>query len=275
MLSPNIEHDNTPWPQPDGRVLYVRWEYVDRSQLDYHHLWTIDPDGTQVLTFFGNQNPGNVMLDAKPIPGTPLVVASFSPGHGRPEHAGRLTIVDPRFGPDRLESVRYIGNRSNIRDPWAFSTNGFFAADDEGIIVMDGDGRREVVWRLPPEEAAAQPRRHAHEPRPLVPRPREAVIPDRVDLSEDTGEMILFDVTLGRNMDGVRPGEVRKLLVLEQLPKPRQLLRRHGAVDAARFVHAGADPRHSAGRTGWLGPIRGARAAAGVFLSHWTNASSR
>ena len=42
-ISMNIEHDNTPWPLPDGRLLYTRWEYVDRSQVHYHHLWTSIP----------------------------------------------------------------------------------------------------------------------------------------------------------------------------------------------------------------------------------------
>ena len=45
-LSSNNEHDNTPWPLPDGRILYTRWEYVDRSQVDYHLLWVVNPDGT-------------------------------------------------------------------------------------------------------------------------------------------------------------------------------------------------------------------------------------
>jgi len=220
MLSPNLEHENTPWPLPDGRVLYMRWEYVDRSQLHYHHLWTMNPDGTQVLAFFGNQNPGYVMLDAKPIPGTPLVVASFSPGHGAPEHMGRLAVVDPRSGPDRLESVRYIGTRSDIRDPWAFSTNCFLVADRDGISVMDGEGRREVIWQRPADLAALQPRRDAHEPRPVIRREREAVLADRVDLSQAHGELLLHNVYLGRNMAGVKPGEIRSLLVLEQLPKP-------------------------------------------------------
>jgi hypothetical protein len=30
-ISANVEHDNTPWLLPDGRVLFTRWEYVDRS----------------------------------------------------------------------------------------------------------------------------------------------------------------------------------------------------------------------------------------------------
>ena len=46
-LSSNNEQDNTPWPLPDGRILYTRWEYVDRSQVDFHHLWTANPDGTR------------------------------------------------------------------------------------------------------------------------------------------------------------------------------------------------------------------------------------
>ena len=36
QLSANIEHDNTPWVLPDGRILYQRWEYIDRSQVDFH-----------------------------------------------------------------------------------------------------------------------------------------------------------------------------------------------------------------------------------------------
>ncbi|NQT54146.1 PD40 domain-containing protein, partial [bacterium] len=40
QLSANIEQDNTPWVLPDGRIVYTRWEYVDRSQVAYHHLWT-------------------------------------------------------------------------------------------------------------------------------------------------------------------------------------------------------------------------------------------
>lgn len=43
-VSANIEHDNTPWVLPDGRVAYMRWEYVDRSQVHYHHLWAMNPD---------------------------------------------------------------------------------------------------------------------------------------------------------------------------------------------------------------------------------------
>ena len=64
QLSANTEHDNTPWVLPDGRILYMRWEYVDRSQVHYHHLWTMNPDGTGQTVFFGNLHPGDVYIDA-------------------------------------------------------------------------------------------------------------------------------------------------------------------------------------------------------------------
>jgi hypothetical protein len=69
-LSSNIENDNTPWVLGDGRILYTRWEYVDRSREDFHHLWVMNPDGTGQMVFYGNSLPGDVYLDAKPIPGT-------------------------------------------------------------------------------------------------------------------------------------------------------------------------------------------------------------
>jgi hypothetical protein len=215
MISSSIEHDNTPWPLPDGRVLYTRWEYVDRSQVDFHHLWTTNPDGTGQMVFYGNQHPGYAMLDAKPIAGTNRVVASFSPGHGRPGHDGYVTIVDPDAGPDHRGSARRI-SRELLRDPYALSESWFLAAGRRGVSILSADGRSRGVYRLPARDARLQ----CHEPRPLRPRPRERTVPDRTDLARRTGRLVLADVYEGRNMVGVRRGEIRKLLVLEQLPKP-------------------------------------------------------
>ena len=90
MLSSNNEHDNTPWLLPSGQILYTRWEYVDRNQMAFHHLWTTSPDGTRQTVFYGNSMPGTTMIDAKPIPGSRKIVASFSPGHGHPRARRRV-----------------------------------------------------------------------------------------------------------------------------------------------------------------------------------------
>ncbi|HEY3325339.1 MAG TPA: hypothetical protein VGP72_33110 [Planctomycetota bacterium] len=229
-ISANIEQDNTPWMLPDGRVLYMRWEYVDRSRVQYHHLWTINPDGTGQMVYFGNMYGGTVMLDAKPIPGTNKVVSSFSPGHGRTEHEGVITVVDPEMGPDERSCARRIspsgrdeemnGKHREFaeawRDPYALSEDCFLAANGKSIYVMDGKGRYEPIYTVPEKDGAIW----AHEPRPIMPRPKEPIVANRTDWSQATGKLVLSDITIGRNMRGVKSGEIKKLLIMESLPKP-------------------------------------------------------
>ncbi len=215
-LSSSIVHDNTPRVLPDGRVLYTRWEYVDRAQVAFHHLWTINPDGTGQMAYYGNQLPGTVMIDATPIPGTQQVVASFSPGHGVTEHQGHVTVVDPSAGPDARLFARRISASDKFRDPYPLSEDTFLVASGKQILLMDARGRTSVLYEL----SEGERRLEVHEPVPLRPRPRERVIPPRVDPGKETGRLVLVDVTYGRNMAGVARGEVKKLLVLEQLPKP-------------------------------------------------------
>jgi len=217
-LSSNGEHDNTPWPLPSGQVIYTRWEYVDRSQVDYHHLWIANPDGTGQTAFFGNMHPGGVFIDAKPVPNSPRVVAIHSGGHGASEHAGAIVLIDPRSGPDARPAMRTVAGGGGYRDPWALSEELFIAAEGRRIVLVGAGGQAAALYQCSPQEAAAG--LMCHEPRPLAPRPRERQIAPRVNLSQTAGRFVLMDVTQGRNMAGAKPGEIRKLLVLESLPKP-------------------------------------------------------
>ncbi len=217
-LSANTEHENTPWVLPDGRILYQRWEYVDRSQVGYHHLWTMNPDGTGQMVYFGNQQPNTVMIDAKPVPGTDAVVASFSPGHGRNEHAGAVTIIEPNAGPDAARSARPISKAGDLRDPYPLSPDLFLAAQGTSIVLLDRHGAMRHLYSLPKEWRRG--RMMVHEPRPLRVRPRERIVPSKVDLAQATGRVVLENANVGRRMDGVEPGQIAELLVLEILPKP-------------------------------------------------------
>lgn len=218
QLSANTEQENTPWVLPDGRILYQRWEYVDRSQIGYHHLWTMNPDGTGQMVYFGNQHPDTVMIDAKPIPGTDQVVASFSPGHGRNEHMGVVTILDSDRGPDAKEMATPVSRGGFYRDPYPISEDLFLAAQECSIVLMDRQGHRETIYELPADWRIG--RTKVHEPRPIRSRPRERVLPSLIDPSQPTGKVLLEDVHHGRNMEGVEAGDIKKLLVLEILPKP-------------------------------------------------------
>jgi len=216
QLSANIEQDNTPWVLPDGRVLYMRWEYVDRSRVNYHHLWTMNPDGTGQMVYFGNMHPGDVYLDAKPINGTDKVLLIRSPGHGRKEHMGFVATVTDKFGPDKIEAMQDVSPSFGFRDPFPLSEDTFLVARDKKMMLMDSDGEYAEVFSLGKGYGLAQ----LHEPRPVIKRKRERIIPPHIDLSKSTGTLMLNDVYTGRNMEGVKRGEIKKLLVLETLPKP-------------------------------------------------------
>ena len=223
-ISSNIEHDNTPTVLPDGRLIYMRWEYVDRSQVEYHALWTFNPDGTGVNVFYGNMHSWIVMLGTYAIPDSQEVISCFSPGHGANEHAGHATIVSVANGPDCQKSARRLSNKW-IRDPYPLTRDLFIMAHEKSVIIMNREGKDEVVY--------THPEVNVHEPRLLVPRPREPIIPSRVQSGETTGQLVLQDVYAGRNMAGVKRGDIKKLLVLEVLPKPVNF---SGGMDVVSFL---------------------------------------
>ena len=211
MLSSGSFTENTPSVLPDGRVLYTRWEYVNRDPVVFHHLWTMNPDGTNQAAFFGNMHPGGVFIDARAIPGTDRVVFINSPNHGRNEHRGFVATVTDKNGPDDKSSMRNVSKRADFRDPCAVAKDAFLAARGNQIVLMNALGGIEVV-----HTSAAM----VHEPRPVVVRAKPRQVPSRVDLSKTTGTMMMSDVYIGRNMGGIKRGAIRTLLVLEDLPKP-------------------------------------------------------
>jgi len=225
MLSSNIEQDNTPWMLPDGRVMYTRWEYVDRSREDFHQLWVMNPDGTSQMTYFGNMHPRHLLIDAKPIPGSSKVVAVHSPFHGDREHQGYITTISPQQGPDDLDSKKIITGKERsqketrrYRDPYPLSPNYILVANGSRLYMMNGRGQTSLLYRLPPDLADSGA--WIHEPRPLVPRVKEPIIPPKIDLSDSTSQTIVQDIYIGRNMKGIKRGTIKKLLILENLPKP-------------------------------------------------------
>jgi hypothetical protein len=250
VISANIEHDNTPAVMPDGRILYMRWEYVDRSQVEYHHLWTMNPDGSGVNVFYGNMHSWTLMIDAQPVPGSQDIIASFSPHHGANEHAGFATLVSAQRGPDDIPSARRLSNNGRIRDPQPLSQDLFLMARDKQIIVMHRDGHEQAVY--------TDPGVAVHEPRVLRARPREPVIASQVKPATDSGQFVLVDVYAGRNMAGVKRGDIKQLLVLEPLPKPvnfsggMDLTSDHGSFNLERVL--GTVPVEPDGSASFIAP---------------------
>jgi hypothetical protein len=210
QISANNEHDNTPAVLPDGRILFTRWEYTDRSQIGYHHLWTMNPDGTRQMVYYGNQRHYPLYIDAKPIAGTSKVIGIDSPGHGARDHYGMVSIITDAFGPDDAKGVTRV-NRKRYIDPWAFGENCFIAAQRKTIQIMNAKGQSEVIYSS---------NLNCHEPRPVIKRSRQRVVLPATRPEMNTGQLVLTDVYNGRNMTGVKRGDITKLLILESLPKP-------------------------------------------------------
>ena len=97
-------HEYDPAVLNDGRVLYTRWDYVDRAAVSFQHLWTVKPDGSDVRIFYGNNtlNPMGIW-QAQPIPGSSLVMGTACAHHAVP--AGSIVLVDVGRGIDGLEPI--------------------------------------------------------------------------------------------------------------------------------------------------------------------------
>ena len=234
-LSANNVRDDRPAVLADGRIIYTRWEYVDSAIAYYRDLWVMNPDGTnQMIVFGGTIRPPElpfVKCDALPIPGTDgKVVSVFSPPSGKRENAGNVMVVDLKAGPDDPSAAKQIspkrnlgyyhfpsyslsGGRTGFRDPYPLSEDCFLVAQNKSLLVLSGSGQTREFYRA---------EKMVHDPRVIRPRPRQRVIPPRIDLQKTTGRLVLANVNRGRNreMEGVKPGTIKKLLVLEDLPKP-------------------------------------------------------
>ena len=212
MLSSGSFTENTPAVLPDGRILYTRWEYVNRDPVSFHHLWTMNPDGTGQMVYFGNMRPGGVFIDAKPIPGTNRIVLTNTPGHGLNEHMGHVATLSATHGPNDPAAMTNVTKTFDYRDPCPVSENTILAVRNNQILVMNTEGQEDVLY--------SSPDLPLHEPRPVVARPRQQTVPSRLDSGTPTATVYLSDVYCGRNMAGVKSGDIKKLLVMEDLPKP-------------------------------------------------------
>lgn len=91
----------------NGRIVYTRWDYVDRDAVYYQQLWSTRQDGTDGRIFYGNNtfNPPG-MWEPKAVPGSEKIMAIAGPHHGM--SAGSVVLVDPNKDVDGDEPVERL-----------------------------------------------------------------------------------------------------------------------------------------------------------------------
>jgi hypothetical protein len=100
-------HETQEWDPAvlaDGRVVYTRWDYVDRNAVHYQQLWSVRPDGSAPAIYYGNNtfNPVGVW-EARQIPGSPNIMATAAAHHAMT--AGSIILLDTTRGVDGLEPI--------------------------------------------------------------------------------------------------------------------------------------------------------------------------
>ena len=240
QIDRNNLFDNQPIPMEDGRVLYCRWEYVDRNFGDAHSLWTCNPDGTNHAIYWGNNTASPAAaLAPRQIPGANRVVCIFGPHHFRLE--GAMAVVDPTLGLDGPSGVLRIwppewkariragggfdcdifqGVRVKYTDPYPLARAGDNAGAGKyflvarmvhpdgpfGLYLVDVFGNQTLVHFEEPG---------CYDPMPIAPRRRPPTLPVRRDHTSSDGFFYVQNVYEGTHMQGVKSGSIRRLRVVE------------------------------------------------------------
>jgi len=235
-LSANYLMDFTPSVLNDGRIIYTRWEYVDRAACPIQSLWTLNPDGTGLTGFYGNRilSPGTFM-DAQPVPGTNKVIATAT-NHNGPCRGG-IVLIDPAKGANAKEALTNLTPEIDIYKTRGQYGNGLrgpyekpFPIDKEKYLVtsygkleirnLKGD-KATLLW---PDKGlgyySAQPIRPTKQP-PLItgtPMDHSVKLASDGSVSGAWATMFMRDV-----YDGLEPhvkrGEIKKIAVVQEIEK--------------------------------------------------------
>ncbi len=214
-------------------------------------LWSMRPDGSGSEEFYGDNitNPG-VFWQARQVPGHPRLAVCIGCGH-EPLGVGQVLLLNldhskrtpgpmisltPNVKTENLRGLYQLRNgvwREDIfgpfyADPYPLCDKFFLVScnpdkryNDQsayGIYLLDAFGNRVPIYR-DPEISCWQPMPLRCRKAPLLlpavgsesPQCEE---PDR----QDTATVFLSDVY--RGLEGVEPGTVKYIRVMEQIPKP-------------------------------------------------------
>ena len=240
-------HETNEWHPSvlnDGRIVYSRWDYVDRSAANFHGLWVSNPDGTNPIGLFGNYTMRiNACFQPRAIPDSGRII--FVAGAHHADVGGSLMVLDPsQIGLERSTGEDHFGAiealtpevcfpeapgwpSSYFHSPWPLSENYFLVSfsfeplpgmgpgvkrdTETGLYLMDRFGNMELLYREPGISCMY--------PIPLSPRPIPPAVPPTLDRTlGDEGEFVLTDVRR-THFPLPRSRPIKELRVFQVLPK--------------------------------------------------------
>ena len=191
-------HETNEWHPSvtnDGRIIYTRWDYVDRHGCTAHQPWITTLDGRDSRAVHGNFAPRksrpDMEVDVRAIPGSLKYLSTAAPHHG--QAFGSLVMIDPlvedddgmgplkRITPD-VAFPETQGGTEAYGTAWPLSEDYYLCVYDAGmsirkpgakghygIYLLDAFGNRELIYR---DETIG-----CLSPMPLRPRPMPTATP--------------------------------------------------------------------------------------------------
>ena len=237
----------------DGRILYTRWEYVDKGQIGIKCLWSMMPDGTGSREVYGNDIPfPPTMLHAHQIAGHGNLFVMLGTPHFPQNGIGTVIVVDTNRPIRTKEPMSYVtpwvdiqqegGWNQYVGRDWTRHTKGPlymspFPLSDQEFIVSHNQNQdwnspgAYGIWLLDREGGHTLIYKDAEfscwYARPVVPRQRPPVVHSarNAGLAEKMlAVCMVSDVYHG--MENVARGDVKWLRIMEQLPRPWACRRR-------------------------------------------------
>ena len=251
-LSNSAVSEASPAVLPDGRILYHRWEYIDKAAGNVKALWAMRPDGTASAEIFGNTltNP-ETLIYARPVPGAEDKICVLGTTHCCPNNAmGTVIVLDidkylrsrdvmdyitedidarTHNGFSFLVDGKWITEKTGqpgrlFKDPYPMSETLFIATyKPKGhqwndpyayrLCLLDGAGQERDLLR--------DPTMSCWHPYPVMTREKPPVPTTPIDedlAARNLAACVVTDIYQG--MDGVERGAVKHLRIMEQVSRP-------------------------------------------------------
>ncbi len=221
----------------DGRLIYTRWDYINRHDFFYQSLWTIRPDGTGTAHYYGNYTINPCMTsEALAIPGSQKIVTTAMAHHGYT--AGSIILIDPLKGRDGADPITRITPEvtfpeteewpdSCFATPYPLSEDLFLVAycpdklapygssqkdNAYSIYLIDTLGGREPIYRDPNISCFA--------PIPIRPRPKPLAIKGLAAPEKKSPTGVYFVKDVYNSAQSILPGTIKSLRINRIIVQP-------------------------------------------------------
>lgn len=232
------ENNWCPTVLPNGKLLFLRWEYTDSAHYFSRVLMHMNPDGTNQKEFYGsNSYWPNSMFYARPVPGSSNIFIAIISGHHGIARAGELILFDNNKGrheasgvvqriPGAGKEVKPVIKDRLVNGSFPLFLHPYPISDKHFIVSMSLDNKNYGIYlvdtfdNIVPIKAADQ--NSLVEAIPLRKTERPHAKPDVVRLGEKDATFYIQNIYAGPGLKGVPKGAVKSLKVYKYEYAPRK-----------------------------------------------------